>query len=403
MTNRPRPGERSLANDSILAQLLTSLDGAPAASILDVSYSLLRSRLDVRSLALYVADYSEETLHVVPAALSPAAGPESIAVRGTVAGRVYMTRETVETEGQDGRIVWIPVFRRSESIGVLALGLEDADPQAERLAPAIALIVGAAVLGARRHSDVFELARGADQLRLAAAMQWDLLPLPTYKDPRVEIAGRVEPAYDIGGDAFDFASNDGTIELAVFDAMGHGLRATLLTTLAVGAYRFGRRRKSELAGVAGDIDEAVLNQVEGEAFVTGHLCRLALETGILSWVNAGHPIPLLVRDHTAGPLGEAEPILPFGLEGSPDKAVEVHLQPGDIVLFYSDGVIEARPNGGLEYSLERFLDLAGRHGDPDAALLLLVRQILDSVLEHAEGALRDDATLVALRWSGPPN
>lgn len=395
-------GNDRVANDTILAQLLTSLDGAPAASMLDVSYSLLRSRLGIRSLALYVADYSEENLHVVPSSLSPPPAPESIAVRGTVPGRVYMTRETVETEAQNGRVVWVPVFRRSESIGVLALGLEDGDQQAERLAPAIALIVGAAVMGARRHSDVFELARGADQLRLAAAMQWDLLPLPTYKDPRVEIAGRVEPAYDIGGDAFDFASNDGTVELAVFDAMGHGLRATLLTTLAVGAYRFGRRRRSELEGVAGDIDEAVLNQVEGEAFVTGHLCRLALETGILSWVNAGHPIPLLVRDHAAAPLGEAEPTLPFGLEGSPDKAAEVHLQPGDIVLFYSDGVIEARENGGPEYSLERFLDMAGRHGDPEAALLLLVRQILDNVLEHAQGVLRDDATLVALRWSGPP-
>jgi serine phosphatase RsbU (regulator of sigma subunit) len=386
--------------DTILAELLDALDAAPAAAMLDASFLVLRKHLPVRSLGLYVADYSEQQLHLVPATVAPASGPESLAVRGTVAGRAYLTREPVLTEGNGGRVLWAPVYRRSDSVGVLALALESEDGRLDELAHAMALVVGAAVLGARRHSDVFELVRGAQELGLAATMQWDLLPLPNYLDPRFEVAGRVEPAYDIGGDAFDFAANDGVVEIGVFDAMGHGLRSTLLTTLAVGAYRFGRRRRDSLTDVAADIDEAVLNDVGGEAFVTGHLCRLDLATGVLSWLNAGHPIPLLIRNHAAGPIGDAEPVLPFGLEGSAEKAIEVGLQPGDIVLFYSDGVIEARPNGGSEFGMDRFLDLAGRHGDAEVALLVLVRLILDAVVEHAAGVLRDDATLVAVRWTG---
>jgi hypothetical protein len=386
--------------DAILAELMVALDGAPAARMVDVSSMALRRRLPIRGLWLFVVDFSEDQLHLVPTEAGPQPASKELSVRGTVAGRVYLGREAATAEGEDGPVLWVPVFRRSESVGALGLPLERDDLLVHRLAPAIAMVVGAAVLGAKRHSDVFEIARGAERLRLAAAMQWDLLPLPTYQDPLVEVAGRVEPAYDIGGDAFDFAANDRTMEIGVFDAMGHGLRATMLTTLAVGAYRFGRRRHSELPGVAGDIDEAVQNHVDGEAFVTGHICRLDLATGEMAWVNAGHPVPLLVRDHAAAPIEVAAPCLPFGLDTSPGAPARITLQPNDIVLFYSDGVIEARTEQGGEFGMERFVDMAGRHGDPAVSLLMMVRQILDQIVDHAQGILRDDATLVAVRWTG---
>lgn len=388
-------------HDSILTELILALDGAPAARMVDVAAVALRGRLPIRGLWLYVADYAEDMLRLVPIKVGPEPTSKELSIRGTVAGRAYMNRETMLTEGDDGMVLWVPVFRRSESVGALGLALDQDDATTRRLAPAVAVVVGSAVLGAKRHSDFFELARGAEHLRLAAAMQWDLLPLPTYQDPLVEVAGRVEPAYDIGGDAFDFAANDEWMEIGVFDAMGHGLRATLLTTLAVGAYRFARRRGSELPGVAGDIDEAVRDQVGGEAFVTGHVCRLDLATGELAWLNAGHPLPLLIRDHAASPMEGAAPCLPFGLDTQPGEVVRVALQPEDIVLFYSDGVVEARPRSGEEFGMDRFVDLAGRHGDKAIPLQPMVRQILDAVVEHADGILRDDATLVGVRWTGP--
>jgi serine phosphatase RsbU (regulator of sigma subunit) len=388
-------------HDPILAELMLALDGAPAARIVEVSALTLGRHLPLRGLRLYVADYREDLLRAVSLRSGPAPPEKELSIRGSVPGRVYLTRDQAVVEGDHGSVLWVPVFRRSESVGVLALAIEEGGTISPELAAAIALAVGSAVLGARRHSDVFEIARGAEHLRLAAAMQWDLLPLPTYQDPLVEVAGRVEPAYDIGGDAFDFAANEETVEIGVFDAMGHGLTATLLTTLAVGAYRFGRRRLEELTGVAGDIDEAVRTHVDGEAFVTGHLCRLDLATGELIWLNAGHPPPLLIRDHAASVIEGAAPCLPFGLWSHDAEAAPVSLQPGDIVLFYSDGVFEARPDGGDEFGMERFLDVAGRHGDRGVALLVMVRQILGEVTDHARNILRDDATLVAVRWSGP--
>jgi hypothetical protein len=387
--------------DPILAELTLTLDGAPAPRMVEASNLVLRRSLPIRAVWLYVADYSEDRLRIVPGDVHPRPRAADVSIRGSLPGRVYLTREQAVVDGEDGPILWVPVFRRSENVGVLGLALEEGATVPSDLAAAVALVIGSAVLGARRHSDVFELARGAERLRLAAAMQWDLLPLPTYQDPLVEVAGRVEPAYDIGGDAFDFAANPETIEIGVFDAMGHGLPATLLTTLAVGAYRYGRRRREELTGVAADIDQAVGDHMEGEAFVTGHVCRLDLASGRLGWLNAGHPLPLLIRDHTASPIEGAAPCLPFGLRLQSASAMEVPLQPDDIVLFYSDGVVEGRPNGGEEFGMDRFVDMAGRHGDREVPLLVMVRHILDAVTEHARGILRDDATLVAVRWTGP--
>ena len=391
------------SHDSLLAGLLDELDRAPAPLMLDVSFEALREGLGLRHLWLYVADYSEEALRPFPPQSAPAPPQEDIPIRGTIPGRAYMQREVLAAEDAQGPSLWVPIFRRRERVGVLALGVEEFSPSLLAIAPAVALAIGAAIVGADRHTDVFELARGARQLSIAAAMQWDLLPLPVYEDSQVEVAGRVEPAYDIGGDAFDFAANEDRVELAVFDAMGHGLRSCLLTTLAVGAYRFARRRNETLVGMATDIDQAVHGYGLEDGFVTGHLCRLRRD-GRLEWLNAGHPAPLLLRDHSAQPLGDARPMLPFGLGGTPQPVVETSLQPGDIVLFYSDGVIEARPSEGQAFGMERFLDMAGRHGHPEADPLLLVRQILDAVKEHSEAILRDDATLVALRWTwaSPP-
>jgi hypothetical protein len=387
--------------DPLLAELLQRLDAASADELLDVSFDLLREPLELRHLWLYVVDYAEEYLRPVPNPRTLPPPEDPISLRGSVGGRAYMSLEVIETDDEEGLTLWVPIFRRTERLGVVAFGLKQHTPRVGLLTPAIALAIGAAVVGAARYSDVFEIARGAHHLSLAAALQWELLPLPIYRDSTLDLAGRVEPAYDIGGDAFDFAANPDGVEIAVFDAMGHGLKSTLLTTMAVGSYRFARRRMSDLGAIAQEIDQAVVAHPQDDVFVTGHLCRLHHD-GRLEWLNAGHPLPLLLRDHAASPLGDPPPMLPFGLQGKPHEALTVQLQPGDIVLFYSDGVIEARPDEGGTFGVERFLDMAGRHGHPDADPFMLVRQILDTVKEHANGVLRDDATLVAVRWQGRP-
>jgi hypothetical protein len=390
-----------IEEDTVFPRLLEELNDAPAADMLDVAYEVLSEPLGLRHLWLYIADYGEQMLEPVPCRFNPPP-PDSIRIRGTLPGRSFLTRAPVEAEGdgQGGPILWIPVFQRSDSIGVLGLGVKSHEAGVPSYASALGALIGTAVIGARRHADVFEISKGAGQLRLAAMMQWDLLPLSSYADSRVHIAGGLEPAYDIAGDSFDFAANDSRLDLSIFDAMGHGLGATLLTTLAVGAYRLGRRRQRSLPEIARAVDRAVVFQGKGEAFVTGHLCTLDVRAGRLEWINVGHPLPVLIRNHSSSEAGPVEPMLPFGLEGEPPQPSELHMEPGDILLFYSDGVVDALSSAGEPFGMARLVDLAGRHYAGGASLSSGVRHILDGVLEHAGRRLRDDATLLAVRWLG---
>jgi serine phosphatase RsbU (regulator of sigma subunit) len=382
----------------ILPDVIEALETAPAPAKLDVAYESLREPLNLRFLWLYLADYSDEELRPYPTERAPAPPEEALSVDGSVAGRVYLSREPQVVEDSDGWVLWLPVYRPGQSVGVLALGMARDDAAAREVGPAVARAIGAGVLEARGHSDEFEIARGARDLQIAGILQWELLPLPTYQDPFVQLAGRVEPAYDIGGDAFDFAVNRDGVDIALFDAMGHGINATLLTTLAVGAYRQARRRRDSLSTIAEDLEDAV-STLQADAFVTGHVCHFDPRSGILSWLNAGHPVPLLIRDRRASELGDAKPMLPFGLGDSPKGVVEVPLQPRDLVAFYSDGVTEARPQGGDQFGLEKLADMASRHAAED--VIVAARRMLKDVRTHANLILRDDATLVLMKWSGP--
>ena len=137
-------------------------------------------------------------------------------------------------------------------------------------------------------------------MNLAAEMQWDLLPPLSFSSPELAIAGLLEPAYFVAGDAFDYSLNGEMLGFAIIDAMGHGVHSTLASTLALGAFRYGRRRGLDLTVIAEHIDDAVAEQFHGDCFVTGHLASLDVGTGELRWVNAGHPPPLL---HAGGEGG----------------------------------------------------------------------------------------------------
>ena len=150
-------------------------------------------------------------------------------------------------------------------------------------------------------------------MSLAASMQWDLLPPLVIKTEAVAVAGIVEPAYDVGGDCFDYAANGPTFDLAIMDAMGHGLGSATVSGLAMGAYRNDRREARSLEAMHTTLAETITTQYRQTTFVTGQLARIDCRTGELTWTNAGHPRPLLVRHgQVVGQLW-CKPTPPWGL------------------------------------------------------------------------------------------
>ena len=323
-----------------------------------------------------------------------------------MAGRAFVDGISVTADRPDGARIWAPILEGSDRTGVLSLTLPEVTDVAVAACEELGLLAGYLIATHARTTDLYNLRRRRQALSLAASMQWDLLPPLVLKTPSVAVAGLLEPAYEVGGDCFDYALNDHVLNIGVMDAMGHGVGAALISALAVGAYRHDRREGRRLEQIHTNLDEAIEAHCPSFTFATGQLAQLDIDTGALSWTNAGHPLPFLIRAGTV--IGELEcrPTPPWGLgsatkHGSAPHVAVVSLEPGDSVLFYTDGVIEAHQPGGELFGTERLADVIGRHASDQLEPEQIVRLIVKAVLDHQPDRLADDATLVLLRWSGP--
>ncbi len=351
-------------------------------------------------LVLYVVDYEQETLQ--PVSLGGdllADAPKGVRVESTMAGRAFQTQEVLTAADDNGWRVWVPVSERAERLGVLELGFTEIDDELLSLAADLGLLVGHLIHSAGRYTDMVELRRRLRPMNLAAEMQWDmLLPPLAFTSPELSIAGLLEPAYLVAGDAFDYSLNGDILDFAIFDAMGHGVNSTLASTLALGAFRFGRRRRLALTVTAGLIDDALKERFENDEFVTGQLAQLDVATGNLRWVNAGHPLPFLIRGHKVVAELSCEPCLPFGLGIDITEVGECQLQPGDRLFFYSDGVTEAHTPGGPQFGVDNLRDALEQYIGAGLVAPELLRRLARDLRSHRGSELADDATLVFLQW-----
>jgi serine phosphatase RsbU (regulator of sigma subunit) len=221
----------------------------------------------------------------------------------------------------------------------------------------------------------------------------------TFGTDRLVISGALAPAYDVGGDSFDYGVGRDCARIAVFDAMGHGLEAGILATVAVAAYRNCRRRQLKLGETVAAVDELISEQFGPERFVTAVMAELDLATGRFRWYRAGHPAPLLLRGSKIVKTLWGDRGMPLGL-GSPGMEAEEALEPGDQVVFFTDGVTEARSPEGSFFGADRLADLVSRAsagGNPPPETL---RRLVHSILDHQAGDLQDDATAVLIEWKG---
>ena len=209
----------------------------------------------------------------------------------------------------------------------------------------------------------------------------------------------LEPSYDIGGDAFDYALSDTTVSLGIFDAVGHGMPAALMTAGALAGYRCARRDARGVVDQARAIDDVVAGAFPGSAFVTGVLAEVDVASGRLRYVNAGHPPPLLLRGGKVVKELTGGRRVPFGLATADPTVAEEGLEPGDWLCLYTDGIAEARDAAGAWFGEERLMDFLTREISAGQTPPETVRRLTEAVLRHQGGLLQDDATVLLARWT----
>jgi Stage II sporulation protein E (SpoIIE) len=355
--------------------------------------------VDAEDVAIYLVDY-EQTL-LVPLADGSHRAP--LEIDATLAGRAFSAIAAQEADTGAGRRLWLPLLDGAERLGVLGLTLPRVDDPLRKRCSWLATLIAEMILSKDQYTDGYSLARRRQPMSPAAEMQWQLLPPLTFATPQLVIAGLLEPAYEVAGDAFDYALNGDTAHLAVIDPVGHDLTASLLAAVTVGSYRHSRRAGLDLASTHAAMDQTIATQFGGERFVTGQLAQLDCLTGRLQWVNAGHPLPLLVRRAKVVDTLACHPVPPLGLGFGQPEIATAALEPADRVLFYTDGVVEGRNLDGEPFGEARLADLLVREtlaGQPAAETM---RRLAHAFLAHQGTSPRDDATMVFLEWPGPPS
>ncbi|WP_250033722.1 PP2C family protein-serine/threonine phosphatase [Paractinoplanes maris] len=313
-------------------------------------------------------------------------GPQEQALRAQQA--------LVEQVG-DRFVVRAPVTQRGEAIGLLEIALSAAPGEAivRRLSLA-AHTLAFVVIANRRHTDLFEWGQRTTPFTLAAEIQRRLLPEAfTCEADSFTLSAWLEPAASIGGDTFDYSLARDVLHLSITDAVGHGVDSALTATLCVSGLRNARRRGATLPEQAQAANQAIIgNRPAGSLFATGLLGRLHLATGLLDVVNAGHPMPYLIRGEQV--LSVALDVnRPFGvLADKPYRPDRLRLMAGDRLVLITDGMLE-RGAAALDLP-SRLRELARLHPRE------VVRVLGDLVLEVAGPALPDDACLLVLDWYG---
>jgi hypothetical protein len=384
------------AQDPIRA-LIRSSHHLPADQVAAV-VAAQAQRLGARETVVYLTDYAQHALVPLPGAGVPDR-PELV-IDGSMGGRAFRRVEPVTVPAADGSAtLWVPLLDGADRLGVLEYVLAaEPTPEVEDDARSFASLVSELVVTRDAYSDVFSRLRRRRELSLAAEVQWELLPPLTYASEQVVVTGALEPSYEIGGDTFDYAVNGTVVDLMVLDAVGHGLPAALLAAAAVGAYRHGRRNGRDLPAIATAIDAVIASQFSGSRFATAAVARLDLDTGSLTWVNCGHPDPIVVRDRVLIRPPACPPARPLGLQAAAPLPCHMQLRPGDRVLLYTDGVVEARSPEGAFFGEERLADLVVRAelaGDTPPETM---RRLMGSVMQHQAGQLQDDASIVMVEW-----
>ena len=364
--------------------------------------------LGAETAVLWLVDYEQILLRPV---LGPPGQPhETLSVDGSVAGRAFRASELVETDAVGGRRLWVPLLDGVERLGVLELGIPGSGaPLDDDLRVAftqLAHLLAELLVSNSAYTDHYEWFRRGAAMSLPAEMQHRLLPPLTFGTDRIVLSGLLAPAYDVGGDAFDYALNGRIAHVAVFDAVGHGLQASLLANLAVSCYRNSRRAGLDLGHTAAAIDGALDEMFGGERFVTALLGQLDIDTGLFRWINAGHPAAMLLRDAQVVKELEGEPSLPLGINGLSGTGTGVgafpvsseSLQPGDRLLLLTDGVDEARTEDGAFFGRTRLAEFAAREAASGLATPEVMRRLQHAVLRHQVGKLQDDATTLFVEW-----
>ncbi len=383
--------------ERLLGQLLDRAHEMPPQLIAPLVAEEIH-RMGGRDVSILLQDYAQ--FELVPLPGRGLVVGDVLPIDSSMAGDAFLRKIAIEDVQPGGVRMYLPLLDGSDEVGVMAVTLDTVGDDDRRLLRRLSGLVADLVVTKHAYTDRFFQARRRMPMSLSAEVQWALLPPLSMDNPQVSLAGILEPAYNVAGDSLDYALNDDILNMAVIDAMGHGLNAAMLATLAVSAYRHARRQNVGLAELYTFMDQAIDAQFGPDQFVTAQMMQLHAGTGHLEWVNAGHPSALLIRDHRVIQELKTSGTLPVGFGGASPQVSAIQLHAGDRVLFYTDGLVEEHKAGGEQFGEERLVEAVERVAPRSGGVQAMVRNLSHTLKQERGGVTSDDASLLLVEWRG---
>lgn len=243
--------------------------------------------------------------------------------------------------------------------------------------------------------------RVTKELELAAKIQTDLLPKTRVELPTLDLAGGLDPATEIGGDAFDFIpTSNGEQIIYLGDVSGHGVPAGLLSSIA-NALIYSMREEEDLKTLAIQINNVIQKKSTNTMFMSMGLTRFNPKTSTLKYLNAGH-LPMLYYSAKEKKVSELRvPGIAFGMVDDLSNLVKVEeytLEVGDVMVLYSDGFPEAQNEHNEQYSIQRLRRIVQQAGDDLLTAEGIKNAVFSDVIQFI-GAREhlDDITIVVMK------
>jgi serine phosphatase RsbU (regulator of sigma subunit)/pSer/pThr/pTyr-binding forkhead associated (FHA) protein len=381
----------SLLLDAVPAEraAVVLLEGAPPEPVIKASRS--RAGEPIRRISRSIAKRTTEqrVSLLLPNLLEDAAfrSQDSIlasGIRSAVCAPLWLTGETADSDQVIG-LVYLDSLQRSHSFTEDDL----------KTVTALANIAAAKIENTRLLEASIEKRALEEDMRRAAQIQRGLLPSVAPRLSGWGVAGSNKPCHTVGGDYFDFVHEAGWLHLALGDVSGKGTGAALLMAVLRAAVRAHWTEFGPGEAMA-RINRTVCQNITEGKYVTFFMARLEPQTGVLTYVNAGHNPPLLVRAN-----GERRELEEGGMvlglfESVPYGEGSVEMAAGDALVVFSDGVTETWNNEGQEFGTTRLADVVRRGRGLDAPTL--EAEILRALDAFAGGArATDDRTLIVLK------
>jgi sigma-B regulation protein RsbU (phosphoserine phosphatase) len=288
---------------------------------------------------------------------------------------------------------------RDAVIGLIYLdsmiGSRSFDDEDQYIVTALANVAAARIETARLLEESLEKRRMEDDMRVASEIQRGLLPQCAPAVPGYSLCGANFPCRTVGGDYFDFELDNGDLLFALGDVSGKGTGAAMLMTMLRASVR-AHWTETSLSLAVERINRTVAQNVPANKYVTFFMGRLEPQTGRLTYVNAGHNPPMLIRSS-----GEPETLVEGGMvlglfDSAPFDQGVTELGPQDSLVVFSDGVTETWNTEDEEYGEGRLVELLTGLRDRDAPGLQAA--ILDAIEAFAPGVkATDDRTLIVLK------